>query len=215
MRDFEAPETSFVPACPLSSPLERTIEQMPSDQETKEKASRLIPGDGLKKSIGDDRPPRTKWDTLLVKERLVEMMQVLNRLPARIGPRAYSNSMPRHLYDSDDLRGQREFFDLRQYARVAAIEVMTRNRNRVRVMPSAAEITRAEEAMEWPMRYLKLKEKSVLAEAVCLGALWTMAGDDVVAACKRVAISRRTFYRRQDLGLYIIAIGLTRDRVLP
>jgi len=179
-------------------------------------ASRLIAGGSP--TIGTpttlERPaPRTAWEPSLVEARLVEAFGVLNQQPSSIGPRGYTNSMPRHLYDADDLRAQREFFDLKQYQRVAAIENASRARNRVRIMPSPAEIRRSEEALAWPMAHLRGKPE--IARAVCLAALWTLRGIDVGRACKRVGIARRTFYRRKEHGLTLIAIALTQAKVPP
>ena len=157
--------------------------------------------------------PRTKWDVALVEGRLIEALRVLDQIPMATRPRGYANSMPRHLHDAADIRGQREFFDLKHYARVAEIEKLDQGRNRVRIPLTAAEITRSEEALAWPMAYLR--DKPEVARAVCLGALWALMRTDIGRGCKALKIARRTFYRRKFHGLTIIAIELARAKVPP
>jgi hypothetical protein len=70
----------------------------------------------------------------------------LGRLPTPTRPRGYINSMPFYLYDRADLNSQLE---TRELERVAQL------RNRVRILPSPAEIARMEEALRWPTAYLE------------------------------------------------------------
>lgn len=176
-------------------------------------ASRLISRPDAPPPSASEPVPRTKWDPLLVFDRLIEAMRVLNHLPLATRPRGYANSMPRHVYDQSDLQAQREVFDLQLHARNTAIEKLDRDRNRVRVAPTASEIERADEAIAWPMLYLK--DAPEVARAVCLGALWAMAGTDVRAGCRKLKMAPRTFYRRKAHGLHVIAIALVRARIVP
>jgi hypothetical protein len=184
---------------------------MTSDQE-EPASSRLIPGDGRMPDAARRRPaPVRQWDTIIVEDRMIEAMRVLNQMPMATRPRGHANSMPRYQHNATDIRGQREFLDLNQYARFAQIEREERSRNRTRMMPTAAEITRSEQALAWPMMYLR--DKPEVARAVCLGALWALRDTDVRKACAKLKIPRRTFYRRKNHGLTIIAIALARAKI--
>jgi hypothetical protein len=89
------------------------------------------------------------WSWIHVTERLEEAFRTLRRLPSSTGPRGYTNSMPCYVYDRGDLNAQLETFELERMARL---------RNRVRLRPPE-EITRMEEAIWWPTKYLKENRK--------------------------------------------------------
>jgi hypothetical protein len=90
------------------------------------------------------------WSWSHIIERMEEAFRTLRRLPAPTGPRGYRNSMPRHDYDRGDLNGQQETYELERMAKL---------RNRVRLHPPPDEITRMEEAMWWPTKYIKESRK--------------------------------------------------------
>jgi hypothetical protein len=69
-------------------------------------------------------------------ERMEEGFRILSRLPLPTRPRGYVNSMPIYLYDQADLNSQLETYELERLARM---------RNRVRILPSPAEIARMRE----------------------------------------------------------------------
>lgn len=143
-----------------------------------------------------------RWTVLHVIERIEEAFQVLGRTPARIWPRQFGNSMPRHLYDRADLNSQLETGEL---------ERMMRVRNRVRLSATPAEIARMNQAIAWPMEYLA--DKPEVARAVCLAAVWYNQQADIGERCATLNLTRRAFNRRVAHGLSIIAGELIRRGV--
>lgn len=145
-----------------------------------------------------------QWSLLFVMERLEEAFRVLARLPIATRPRGYVNSMPYYVYDRGDLNAQLETHELERMAKL---------RNRVRILPTPAEIDRMEEALHWPAAFLSSAEFHHIARAVNLGSLWSAFDSDVDAALKRIKLTRRTFNARKLQGLRIILRELVRRRV--
>jgi hypothetical protein len=145
-----------------------------------------------------------RWSFIFVMERMEEGFRILSRLPLPTRPKGYVNSMPIYLHDQADINSQLETYEL---------ERMARTRNRVRILPSPAEIARMEEALRWPAVFLSGTEFHHLARAVNLGALWAAFEVDVDKALKRVKLPRRTFVARKLHGLRIIERELIRRRV--
>ncbi|MGN6747647.1 MAG: hypothetical protein ACTHJS_03550 [Xanthobacteraceae bacterium] len=145
-----------------------------------------------------------RWTFLFVMERMEEGFRILSRLPLPTRPKGYVNSMPVYLHDQSDLNSQLETYELERMARI---------RNRVRILPSPAEIGRMEEALFWPWAYLSGIESHHLARAVNLGALWAAFDVDIDKALKRIKLTRRTFNARKLHGLRIIERELIRRRV--
>jgi hypothetical protein len=112
--------------------------------------------------------------------------------------------MPVYLYDQADVNSQLESYEL---------ERLARTRNRVRILPSPAEIGRMEEALHWPSAFLSGTDFHHLARAVNLGALWAAFDVDVDKALKRIKLTRRSFNLRKLHGLRIIERELIRRRV--
>ncbi len=152
------------------------------------------------------RPRRVpeSWSFLHVMDRMEEGFRVLGRLPMATRPRGYVNSMPIYVYDRGDLNSQLETYEL---------ERLARQRNRVRVPPSPAEIDRMEEALHWPAKFLSGLEFDHLARAVNLGCLWAAVDADVARSLRRIKLTRRTFNARKLQGLRVIARELVRCRV--
>jgi hypothetical protein len=135
-----------------------------------------------------------------VMDRLEEAADVISRLPMTIRPRAHANSMPAYAYDRGDLNAQMETGEL---------ERMMRVQNKVRIPPSSDQIARAEEAIFWPMLYLKDKPK--LARAVQLAALWESRKLDIGKQCRRLKIDpNKEFARNRMTGLRVIVGELMR-----
>jgi hypothetical protein len=153
-------------------------------------------------SRGREVPER--WSFIFVMERMEEGFRILSRLPLPTRPKGYVNSMPVYLHDQADLNSQLETHELERMARL---------RNRVRILPSPAEIGRMEEALHWPAAFLSAVEFHHLARAVNLGALWGAFDIDVDKALKRIKLTRRTFIARKLHGLRIIERELIRRRV--
>jgi len=77
-----------------------------------------------------------RWTFLFVMERMEEGFRILSRLPLPTRPKGYVNSMPIYLHDQADHNSQLETYELERLARM---------RNRVRILPSPAEIERFRE----------------------------------------------------------------------
>jgi len=144
------------------------------------------------------------WSFIHVMDRMEEAFRTLGRLPMATRPRGYINSMPIYLYDRGDLNSQLETYEL---------ERMARQRNRVRIPPSPAEIARMEEALHWPTAFLSGAEYHHLARAVNLASLWAAVDADVARGLRRIKLTRRAFNARKLQGLRIIARELVRRRV--
>lgn len=143
------------------------------------------------------------WPFDTVKERLLEAARVIERTGGRVAPKGYGSAMPAYLVEWTDLLAQVE------------TEEIGRGRNFVRVQTTREEMTRAEEAMMWPWRflaahhaarecltrYLACRAKRGSWEAACKS--WDAAG----------IRSRRTAFRERDRGITLIAMGLTDARV--
>ena len=125
------------------------------------------------------------WTTSLVEDRLVEAADVLSRLPEE-RVQGYFSVWPEVVRDFADMVGQTP-------------EPMRRP------PPSAAAITRMEEALEW-IRFLDIDDgKLVWARAE--GARWK-------EICWRFGIARATAHRRWRYGVSVIALRLNGKRVL-
>jgi hypothetical protein len=145
-----------------------------------------------------------RWSFVHVMERLEEGFRVLVRLPIATRPRGYVNSMPLPVSDRADLNAQLESYELDRLAQL---------HNRVRILPTPAEIGRMEEALRWPAQHLSGAEFHHVARAVNLGGLWAAFDADIDERLKRLKITRRTFNARRLQGLRIIARELVRQRV--
>jgi hypothetical protein len=168
---------------------------------------------GILGAIGSSAPPRSflrersvpdRWSFVYVMERLEEGFRILRRLPIATRPRGYVNSMPFPIYDRADLHAQLETYELERMAQL---------RNRVRIPPTPAEISRMEEALRWPTLYLSGPEFHHVARAVNLGSLWAAFDADIDERLKRLKITRRAFNARKLQGLRIITRELIRQRV--
>jgi hypothetical protein len=117
-----------------------------------------------------------QWTPIIVEERLEEAASVLKRLPP-VKVQGYYSLWPRYVYEFADLVGQEP--------------------NEMRLPPpSAAAITRMDEAMEW----LKLLEPDD-AKLVWLRAERTQWKH----ICVRLGMSRATAHRHWQYAMVLIA----------
>jgi hypothetical protein len=126
-------------------------------------------------AFGDMRQNMNDWTPELVEERLNEAAAVMRRLPA-VRVQGYFNTWPKMKTDFDDLIGQ-------------APEPMRLP------PPTAAAITRMEEALAW-LRWLEV-ENVKLVWMRAERAPWK-------AICWRFGIARTTANRRWDYAVNII-----------
>jgi hypothetical protein len=125
-----------------------------------------------------------QWTPLMVEERLAEAADVLKRLPP-VKVQGYYSLWPRYIYEFADLVGQ-EPPQLRLPP------------------PSAASITRMDEAMEW-LKWLEADDAR-LAWARAANKPWK-------ELCWEFGMSRAAAWRRWVMALCIVAMNLNGERV--
>lgn len=186
----------FVPLVPVDVP----VPLSPAER------ARLLRDAGLaleRLHVPEARAPAAgRWSAVLVADRIEEAYRVLARRPMTTRPRGYASLWPAYRFSFDDLRGQIETGEL---------ERLERARNRVRIPPGPAEIKASEEALGWPMAYLR--DHAMVAKAVLLWGLWAATGGNVGEGCRRFGVPKRTFVRACMAGLEVIAAALNRARV--
>jgi hypothetical protein len=167
--------------------------------------------------IYDRAPPSARWDGPTVDARILEMLKVCGATAGRMGPRLPGNAMPE--FAPDDAGQWLREIALLQAGLVSELARDVNARNRTRYLPTIAEVTRAEEALDWPWRYLQ-----ALPGLRRVYQVWSFceATGNSFAQAQRSLSSRgipgwsneRNVRRaRVDAGL-VIAIGLMRDGVL-
>jgi len=135
--------------------------------------------------------------------RLVEAFRTLMQMPAVPGPMTYGSTWPPYRHEWEDLLAQYE-------AAIEDLEEQARAQNRVREQPSAEAIGWMEEALSWPMRYLR--NRPFVSRTVGRVAVLRARGleFDQVAKRMRRSIERLRIVNRA--GLDVVARGLNRDR---
>jgi hypothetical protein len=170
-------------------------------QEAPEEAARLVRLN-MRDEAARRRQAPGEWDSGHVYARIVEALGVLGRTPMQVRPRGHATAWPRYAYSHADLVAQADSSELERFMRA---------RNKIRIPPSADEITRADEAVLWCMQYLG--DRPDLARAVLLSAGWHLSGANVQEECRRRKMNRRTFYRHAAQGLGLITRELVRRKV--
>ena len=152
-----------------------------------------------------DEPPDS-WDGPHVALRLPQAFRTLQMIPARIRPAEYGSSMPRYTHDWADLLAQAA-------AEAEAQEHRQRLKNRARVMPTTADITRMEQLFEAVYR---VRESDVNEGLLLLGWAFSRYRNEPIATiCDRYKISRRKFYRVLQSALNHCAERLNSARIAP
>jgi len=152
--------------------------------------------------VQSSRVTSTTWTLILVMDRLQNAYSTLARLPVNIRPRAWANAWPKYAYDRGDRNAQQESGEL---------EKLMAEHNRVRIPPTSKEISCMEEALNWPLRYLR--DHPELARAVQLAALWESRKLDTSKQLKKCGLDGKEFGRRRMAGLRIIVGQLVRRAV--
>jgi hypothetical protein len=148
----------------------------------------------------------THWSGPHVGKRLAEAFHTLARLPTANGPRFRSGWWPEWTREWTDEMARLE-------ADVAQIEAEARAANRVRILPSAAEISRMEAAIAWPGTYLVRADRPHLARTVGIVALWRSRERDLKWIARKMRLGVHVLRLRNRAGLDLIAAGLRRDGV--
>jgi hypothetical protein len=99
-----------------------------------------------------------EWSGPHVQVRMVDAWKTLNRMPVgQIKPKGWGSAWPAYSH---------EWSDLMNLVEDGKIEAYYRQANRVRVLPSARDISIMESVIEWPWEYLR-SARSVLIVNVC------------------------------------------------
>jgi hypothetical protein len=148
----------------------------------------------------DEEVP-SKWSGPHVGRRLVEAMRILRTVPMP-SITGFKPAWPPHCYTFEDLLAQHEQGELERTQHL---------QNRTRLLPSFAEVSRMEIAIQWPAEFLARSFHIIVAvNAVALAhALERDAG---WVAAKRGGYGD-TWRQRHDQGCDIIARGLRAGRV--
>lgn len=168
---------------------------------SEERSARLLNG------VGIIRRAELKWDSELVKLRMQEAARGCERIPARIGPSKKLGFWPEMTV---------EFADQVAMMGTKELEAFYRTKNRAsRGGLGDREISRIEQALYWPLKYLSSEE--VHLERLALKVwCWCEAKDESFSRFYVIAAPHRsTALRRRDRALAIILEGLINDGVLP
>ena len=150
------------------------------------------------------------WTRAAVEGRLVEAARVIHRTAGRVGPRGYTPAWGIEVEAEALATGEK--VGMLQAGELGAYEArLAAERNRYVMGVSQEEMTRVEEAMLWPMRYLEAYEAPRRALKLFLSC--RAQRRRFGSACRARGWSRATAYRARDRALTLIAIGLTKDRV--
>ena len=144
------------------------------------------------------------WDPPHVGKRLVEGLRTLILMPAKGGPRAFGGGWPGYAHDWVDLLAQQE-------ADAEQKQADQRAANRTRLHPSSIEISRMEQAIAWPARYLHSWPQ--LVRTVTMVAAGRSRDRDMEYAARQLRLPGRVVRRWNGEGLDLIARGLRSDRV--
>lgn len=153
--------------------------------------------------------PPAEWNAPRVFDRLVEAVETLGRLPMTVRPRGYANAMPEATQEM-----QLSLLDMIKMEETGELERLYLAQNRVKLRVTSRQISRMDEALNWPLLYLA--DLPEVAKAVGLSALWTVQKldeFDIRRRCHARGMSTKTFYRRQLHGLQIIAQELSRAQI--
>src|SRR5262249_51209734 len=140
----------------------------------------------------------TRWDGPQVGKRLTEAFRTLSRLPVANGPRFHSGSWPEWTREWTDEIARLE-------ADIVQLEAEARAANRVRILPSAAEISRMEAAISWPATYLAWANRPHLARTVGIVAMWRSRERELGWIAHRLRLGVHTVQARNRAGLDLIA----------
>ena len=142
--------------------------------------------------------------TAHVGKRPVEGLRTLMLMPRVRGPQAFGSHWPGYAHDWADLLAQQE-------ADQEQKQLDQREANRTRLRPSSVEIARMEQAIVWPLLYLR--EFPQLLRTVQAVAAGRARDRDMEHAARRLRLPGRVVRRWNSEGLDLIARGLRSDRV--
>jgi hypothetical protein len=151
-----------------------------------------------------EREVPDRWTQIHVLDRLEEGYRVLALQPGAKG-RQSSTVWPATAVE------RLAILDMIELMGTGELEARQDEQNRVRLQPTAAEVSRMEQALEWPFRYLN--DRPYLARSIQLRALWAAMGADIRKRCQRRKLDHDAFNREWQEALAYITGALLTDQV--
>lgn len=142
--------------------------------------------------------PVTIWNADMVGERMIEAFETLRAIPSSGGGSAWPAAI---IYTFDDKTFQEETRDKKAWAWT-----------RVKPSPSPQAISRMNDCLEWPNRYLRNHEGA--SRCLLLWAITRAYRRSIEKKLRARRWSRSTFERKRREGCQLIANGLNKDRVV-
>jgi hypothetical protein len=140
------------------------------------------------------------WTPKAVETALLEAVKWAMRTGGRVGPTGFRSGLPQMIMTQFDRLSE-------QWPAVQELEARP-----MRVQLSPAQISRMERVLEWQLRYLGDKPQSAAALSLWLFCK-TRKGFSFSDAIKDKSLSRATIYRKRDMAVMFIALGLERDGI--
>lgn len=141
------------------------------------------------------------WSTEFVAFRLIEAFQTLRKIPSgKLLPKAFGNGWPAIVRSYADAVGAEPMREAKEFVFESA-----------KARASADEITRMDEALRWPLTYLRGKPNQ--ATALSVWAFCKAYELSISRELKRRSMPRATFDRRRDAALLVIKRGLVGDEI--
>lgn len=152
-----------------------------------------------------ERSVPAQWTQIHVLDRLEEAVEVRAMMPASTRPKEFGTAWPSIVQERIPLVVQAEM------AATGELEAQQEDKNRVRLPPTAAQVTRAEEAERWPFEYLA--DQPELARAIGLRTLWAVMKVDIRKRCDRRGLDHAAFNMQWQAALSLITSRLIARKV--
>src|SRR6266404_2348050 len=156
-------------------------------------------------SLKSQREVPGSWSIVHVLDRLEEAFEVMAMMPAATRPKAFGSAWPSMVQEKIPL------VILAEMAAGGELETREEEKNRVRMPPSSAQITRMEQALRWPFEYLR--EWPELARAISQRSMWSAMHVNIRKRCERRGIDHDAFNVAWQEGLRIITVMLIARKV--
>ena len=140
------------------------------------------------------------WGKDDVYLRFIEAAETFRRLPPVKLPKAFGNAMPDVVHDLADANRQEPERDKGEW-----------NWKPARIPPKADAITRAEQVLDWSVKYLA--KQSGMRRCLWGQVMCAVHHRSFARYCRNRGWSRATAYRRIDQGLQFVADCLNNDHV--